>query len=394
MTDWYYIDGPRRVGPFDDEEWGGLLKEGKVGPDTLVWNEKLAGWVALRTLPPSMQLAIEDEEDFKNDVFVDRPADAGIASDWAGESPEAFLERITPLDYAVATGAALRRAFDLFRGHFWMLLGATLLTWILISVGSSLPSILALAMPLALNGVLYGGLFSLYLRLLRGQPALPTDLFSGFEAGVFRHLAMRTLIGTLVGYGSLYAAIVALRIAGFEIVHPEEADPEAITAQLSAFLNSLDAPSLLAVLLAMLACAAPATYLSFCWVFATVLIRDKRISCWEALRLSRHKVMQHPWRIAVTLSLAALTVSLPGAVAAAFVIFLGRFIPSVAESGTPLLVVAISAVTLAVPFYIGTLLSLYEAIFRGEGDPAAIPAGHQSGESETGAAPGRVGRGE
>ncbi|HMK49584.1 MAG TPA: RDD family protein [Thermodesulfovibrionales bacterium] len=41
---WYYTDGQKRVGPVTEYEIGQLAAQGKIGPDTLVWNELISKW--------------------------------------------------------------------------------------------------------------------------------------------------------------------------------------------------------------------------------------------------------------------------------------------------------------------------------------------------------------
>ncbi len=41
---WYYTDGQKRVGPVTDYEIEQLVLQGKIGPDTLVWNELVSRW--------------------------------------------------------------------------------------------------------------------------------------------------------------------------------------------------------------------------------------------------------------------------------------------------------------------------------------------------------------
>jgi uncharacterized RDD family membrane protein YckC len=47
---WYYADGKRKVGPFTEIEIDQFVLEGKITPDTLVWNEKTLKWKPYKTL--------------------------------------------------------------------------------------------------------------------------------------------------------------------------------------------------------------------------------------------------------------------------------------------------------------------------------------------------------
>jgi uncharacterized RDD family membrane protein YckC len=47
---WYYAEGKRKVGPMTEIEIDQLALEGKITPDTLVWNEKTLRWKPYRAL--------------------------------------------------------------------------------------------------------------------------------------------------------------------------------------------------------------------------------------------------------------------------------------------------------------------------------------------------------
>src|SRR5690242_19432853 len=58
---WYYVDQGQQAGPVDDAQLEELRRSGKIQPDTLVWREGMANWVAYNQaraegasgLPPS-----------------------------------------------------------------------------------------------------------------------------------------------------------------------------------------------------------------------------------------------------------------------------------------------------------------------------------------------------
>jgi len=71
------------------------------------------------------------------------------------------------------------------------------------------------------------------------------------------------------------------------------------------------------------------------------LIVDKGMPFWPAMKLSRHKVLQHPWRVSVLLVAAGLVGSM-----GVFFFFFGIF--------------------LTLPLYFLIVLRLYETIFNHE----------------------------
>jgi uncharacterized RDD family membrane protein YckC len=50
---WYYSDNGRQAGPVDDAGLDGLVRQGAVRPDTLVWKEGMSGWQPLSVVRPS-----------------------------------------------------------------------------------------------------------------------------------------------------------------------------------------------------------------------------------------------------------------------------------------------------------------------------------------------------
>jgi uncharacterized membrane protein len=95
---------------------------------------------------------------------------------------------------------------------------------------------------------LYGGLYWLSLKLIRGQKAEFGDAFAGFNL-----------------------------------------------ALLSLFLAGLIKALLVSVGIAL--CILPGIYLSVIWAFAIPLIIDKRMDFWPAMELSRRVVSHHWWQV-------------------------------------------------------------------------------------------------
>jgi hypothetical protein len=49
---WYYIRAGESQGPFDERAFDELVAQGAILPDSMVWNESLAGWTTLRQARP------------------------------------------------------------------------------------------------------------------------------------------------------------------------------------------------------------------------------------------------------------------------------------------------------------------------------------------------------
>ena len=280
---WYYVDGPHRVGPVSESEWDQLVQSGKIQPGTLVWHEGLSAWTPYSKVPPRALDEPETEPDQK-------PPSDELEEE---ESPAAYAARLMQRDYPVRMQSCIGRAWELLRAHFWMLVGSTLLMFAITLVSTRVPGLNWL-ISLALQGVLFGGLVNVYLRLMRGEPVVTADLAAGFDARVFRDLTLKTLIAFLVSQVCFIPMVyVAIKngISQETIQAKMMSDPHAV----GLFLMAAGAGMI------------PALFVSFCWMFALPLIVDKGLPVWTAMQLSRRKVMQHPWKVGLLTVTAGIT---------------------------------------------------------------------------------------
>jgi len=96
-----------------------------------------------------------------------------------------------------------------------------------------------------LSGALYGGLYLIFLKRIRGQTAAPNEVFWGFNFA-FAQLVLAGFVGMILsGLGFCF-------------------------------------------------CVIPGIYLSIAWIFGVPLVADKRMEFWPALELSR-KVVTKVW---------------------------------------------------------------------------------------------------
>jgi hypothetical protein len=138
-------------------------------------------------------------------------------------------------------GVCLSRAWMLWWGNFGLLTGATLVIWLLDLVAQHIPFVDVL-----LGGVLYSGLYRVYLKRLRGEPAVSSEAFSGFGISFVQLLfaGVATSLLTLVAYCCCFVL--------------------------------------------------PAVYLKIAWIFSVPLVIDKRLEFWTAMEMSR-KVTTRVW---------------------------------------------------------------------------------------------------
>jgi len=330
---WYYIDGPLRVGPISETEWAELVRSGKITPETLVWREGLEKWTPYKLMPPSAGPEAEPPE---FEAEPELPVE---------ENPRAFAARVVDLDYPVHLRRCISRAWAAFTSDFWMLVGSTFLIAALTVVGASVP-LLHTAMSMGLQGVLLGGLNLVCLRILRGETAFIRDLFAGFGRALFKPLVLTTLVSFLVMVLCFLPASIATEMMGMIPANFEAmltADPQSQAQAFTLLWQTLsaDPQKTMVWLLVLLTCSLPVVYFSFCWMFSIPLIVDKNMNFWPAMQLSRRKVLQHPWRIAVLVLVAE--------------------------------ILAIAGAVFTLPLAFLIKLALYEEIFNGE-PPSPTPA--------------------
>lgn len=297
---WYYADAGNQAGPVTDAELEQLVQAGKITANTLVWHEGMTNWRPFQEVAPAGVTGLSQPP------LPPAPA-AGSPDD---------LAAIQDRDYALDIGSCVTRSWQLVKGNFWPLIGATLLILILATAWNEIislftgrsmarliegiqhrrfepvPVFVVFLSSLAgslLYGILYGGLYLFFLKLIRGEAVNPGTLFAGFG-------------------------------------------PSAVPLLVASLLISL------LTLLGFACCVLPGIYLSVSWLFTFPLIIDKRMDFWPAMELSRKLVTRHGWMV-LGLAVVVVLVSLAGAILCCI------------------------GILVTVPISIGALMYAYEDIF-------------------------------
>lgn len=145
----------------------------------------------------------------------------------------AMSDRVLARGVIIDPIRCISRSWDLLMRHFWLLFGATLVI-----------NLLDGAVPI-IHGALFGGLYLLFLKLIRGQRAEFGDAFGGFSERFLQLFLVGLVSGilTLVGY---------------------------------------------------VFCIVPGIYLTVAWMFVIPLVVDKRMDFWPAMEVSL-RVIQRNW---------------------------------------------------------------------------------------------------
>jgi hypothetical protein len=146
----------------------------------------------------------------------------------------------------------------LFTSNFGLVLAATTTVW-MIGTFSQFTALGVIYW--ILRGVLFGGLYWLVLKRLRGQEASLRDVFSGFGPG-FQHLMLAGIVTALLSW------------------------------------------------LALFACVIPGIYLFIGWLFSVPLVADKHLTFWTAMETSRRRVREVWFQVITLAALAFLPVLL------------------------------------------------------------------------------------
>jgi hypothetical protein len=238
----------KEYGPISAEQLHEFIAAGRADAQTRIQREGESDWKNLAEFPEFAEALAA-----KRAAPPPRPAAAlpSPATPVVPPDAERLAAEVLARDYEVNIGLTLGRAWDLLKSDFWPLVGITALIIIVNSAASSL-----------LQGPLIGGLFSYYLKRIRGQQAELGDAFSGFSANF-----LQLLLGFLV--------------------------------------------SSVLVTVGMMFCVLPGIYLGIAWQLTPVITADKGIGFWDAMEVSR-KVLTRNWWGMFALALVCVLMNICG----------------------------------------------------------------------------------
>jgi len=334
---WFYAVGGQQQGPVDDAELDRLIAAGTLAAETLVWREGMSGWQPLRVarpgrpsapaagLPPiigtgtSSQapgagpapgevMCAECGKFFPRDntiqygtafvcavckpIFIQKLREGTAAGTGPlGQpgvpfDPDVFLAAVRERDYAIDIGSCFSRGWELVKSNFWLCVGAFVVVYGCL-VGSSLIPCAGAVLPTIIQGPLMGGMYVLFLKLIRGQEAKVGDAFSGFSKAFLQLFLVGLVSALLTGLCLIPGLVTIVAVSQF----------------------GANIPPLLIGFLFLLGLV-PAVYLSICWIFSMQLVVDKGMNFWAAMELSRKVVNLHWVRVFLFLIVCGLVAML------------------------------------------------------------------------------------
>ena len=224
----------------------------------------------------------------------------------------AMAQEILARDYTLNIRSCLRRAWNLFKGDFWALMGITALFMALFAFASSFGAVtisrsaedstqVSSLVAALVGGPLWGGLWFYYLKKIRRESTTIETAFCGFSPRWILHLFLAGFVTSILTWLGFFLVI-------------------------------------------------PGIYLVIAWLFPLQLVMDKGLDFWSAMELSRKVVTKH-WFKFLGLALVLLLLLLVGVL---------------------MFVVGIFLMT---PLVMATLMYAYEDIFGGVQGVAAVPVG-------------------
>ena len=217
----------KEYGPVTLEQLRQWIAEGRVNAQTRVQLDGAAEWKTLGSLPELADL-------FNVPAAGTPPAEPPVS---APVNAEVLTAQFLARDYQINIGHCIGRGWNLVMSNFWLLVGASFVAGLIAGLG---------IIGLILGGPMMGGLYGLYLKKMRGQPATFGDAFLGFSVA-FVPLMLLFIVQSLL------------------------------------------------TCLGLVFCIIPGIYLGVSWIFALALAFDKRMDFWPAMELSRKVVGKHWW---------------------------------------------------------------------------------------------------
>ena len=321
----------KEYGPVSADEVRRWIAEGRLNRQSRVQPEGSAEWQPLGGFP-------EFAEALR--------AQAGTAVLPSGEpmppvSAQIWTAQVLGQQPQLQIGNCLALSWRLLTANFGLLFAASFIVWVLSIICSAVP-LVGWALNWAVGGVLYGGLYLIFLNRIRGKSAAIGDVSAGFSIA-FAQLA---LVGLLTGMLTLIGVLCCLVIPGL--------------------------------------------YLFVAWIFSVPLVADRRLEFWSAMELSR-KVVNKVWFELFTLFLLAflptilvflfMEVKILAAMISTIRELMAANTPDfrrfmalgfqIARSNFGLLMVFKFVMLLNLPFALGALMYAYENLFGTRTTPPA-----------------------
>jgi hypothetical protein len=298
MANYFIIGGDgKEYGPVSDADVRLWIAEGRVNAESRAKTESDAEFRALAQFP-------EFAAALAPSVAPATIAPVKTAAD--------LLER----DYELDLGGCITRGWELLKENFGTVFVSFLVMILMEAVCVAVLNMFTMGFgkgllhaPIAFRlgynyffaavislvmGPLMGGLFLVYLKLIRGQPTGVGEVFSGFQKAYLQLFLGALVVSLIVGACMLPFNFVWQTKAGplLEQMQHMQNDPAGLQNLLPQLMSAFTS-----ALPVLFVCLIPVTFLTVCWQFTLPLIIDKQLDFGTAMKTSFKMVTKHWWQV-------------------------------------------------------------------------------------------------
>ena len=198
-------------------------------------------------------------------------------------------------DYDLDISGCVSRGVELLKSQFAVVFVAVLLFAAiqgLVVVLGMIPfigSLVSIA-NLIIAGPLLGGLYYVFIRTIRQQPANAGDVFAGFRTQFVQLFLGKIVSGLLAGLCMIPFVIITMILVFHLAMTMHGQPPEEQMRRLLTELLPVGLP-------VFLVCLVPTIYLQVRWAFTLPLIIDRQMDFWTAMKTSWKMVGKHWWQV-------------------------------------------------------------------------------------------------
>jgi hypothetical protein len=259
-----------QYGPVSTVELQEWILQGRVNLQTLIQPEGATDWKPLSEFPELT---------------------TGIIHTQGGPMSRAELEaRVADRPTGIDLGSCVSRAWTLVMANFLTSVAASFLVFLTLMLTGIVPFVGGVVQ-MVLQGVLLGGLFLFFLKMIRGQRVEIGDAFAGFTSEMGQ-LALGGIVPSLlVGLGVLLVAVPLVFPVLLQFFQLLGSGGMVDPSQFNKIISNMGVMAIIGILLAVII----GTLLNLIWMFTLPLIIDKKLGFWDAMEVSRKAVMKNIW---------------------------------------------------------------------------------------------------
>jgi hypothetical protein len=274
---WHYAAGGAQLGPIDDAQLDRLIAAGVVTGETLVWHAGLDGWKPLRDVRRAVPVAAGPL------AATPLPPGGPVAYDAPRPRPDVEAEFARTVGRRLSPMAAISRGMSLVVAQPGPTIGISALIMLMMIAAGFVPCVGSIVQ-IAVTGPLTAAWYGYFLRHIRGQAATLEEVFAVFSSPDLLHMIAVHVIVTII---SVILIVPFVALIFFTTIGTVAASAAAANGDAPAFVMG---PLAILPFLALLPVLAVLIYVTMAFMFAPVLVLDRGLAFWPAMRLSMRVV--------------------------------------------------------------------------------------------------------